>query len=116
MTILTLILTLQDPHDTQHKPGGDHRGKITGGKSPGGNHWGVFTCLEYVGLYTFVDILNNYDSNGQRRNRCLCLDFNYLKYINFNCTYMFSKSKRGKSPLTPTCGRSRQMRVHTEDR
>ena len=37
MIILTIILTLQDPHDTQHKPGeenyrGKCSGEITGGK------------------------------------------------------------------------------------
>jgi len=45
MTILTLILTMQDPYDTYHEPVGDHRGKLPGeapkeitwGKSPGGS-------------------------------------------------------------------------------
>src|SRR6218665_3382391 len=51
--------------------------------------------------------MHNYDYNDQRRNWCLCSDFNYLKcFLNINCACIYSKSRGGKCPhLAPTCGR-----------
>ena len=53
MTTRTLLLTLQDPHDTSPDPGEDHQGEITGenyreslpGESPG-----EITCFRIISL------------------------------------------------------------------